>query len=302
MFYNNLKFAIRSLLKNRVYTAINLFGLAIGIAATLLIFRMVNYELSFNKGFKNYDRIVRVATTTISKEEGTTHGICVPIPAIEAVKTTVSQFETVSPIREMWADITIPNPNGGPPLKKFGMEPNTTAFFTETSFFKVFDFKWLLGDPATALDEPGNIVLTRTWAEKCFDNIDQAIGSTVLINNITPAVVKGVLEDLPANCDFNFPFLISYKTVEANADLFFYNDKAQWGSCSSNDQIFALLQNTNQWDAANAILKKVGQEEYTKGNEETYQHFHHLQALSDLHYNEDLGNSGSHIISKTRIK
>ncbi|HEB62003.1 MAG TPA: hypothetical protein ENI82_02520, partial [Bacteroidetes bacterium] len=301
MFYNNLKFAFRSLLKNKIYTTINLFGLAIGIAATLLIFRMVNYELSFNKNFKNYDRIVRVTSTTISKEEGKKYGVCVPIPAIKVVKNTVSQFEAVSPIREMWADITIPNPNGGAPLKKFGMKPNTTAFFTETSFFKIFDFKWLLGDPATALDDPGSIVLTRNWAEKCFDNINEAIGRTVLLNNITPVVVKGVLEDLPTNCDFNFPFLISYKTVEANADLFLYNNKLQWGSCSSNDQIFALLQSTDQWDAANAVVKKVGEKEYAKGNEEGRQHFHNLQALSNLHYNTDLGNSGSHVISKTRI-
>ncbi len=300
MFQNNLKIALRTLRKNKRYSLINLIGLTAGIAAVLLIFRMVTYELSFNKNFENYDRIVRVVTEEKTAEESVNHNICIPVPAMDVMESSVSQFEAMARIREVWPNITIPNPGGGAPLKKFGLTQPETAFFTETEFFQIFDFQWLAGDPATAIEEPNTIVLTKSWAEKCFDNWEVAMGKTVLLDNLVPVVVKGVVEDLPVNCDFPLPFLISRPTLKANADLFFYQE--EWGGCSSNNQVFALLKDPGQMDAANAVLAKVGQQEYRKNNKSNFERKHLLQPLSDLHYNEDLGHSGSHRISRTRLK
>ena len=301
MFLNNIKFALRSLRKNKVYSFINLLGLTVGVAAALLIFRMVNYELSFNGNFGNYDKIVRVVSTEETPEEGENYSVCIPIPAIKEMKSSVSQFAAISPVREFWATLTIPNPEGGPPLKKFGMSPGETAFFVETDFFRIFDFPWLAGDPSTALNQPNSIVLTQSWAEKCFVDWRQAMGKTVLIDNLVAATVKGVISDPPDNCDFNFPFLSSYKTVENHADIFFYNDDADWGSCSSNDQVYALLHSPEQWDAANAVLATVGTKEYSDESGEQVR-FHHLQPISDLHYSQRYQNSGTHRTSKSRIK
>ena len=298
MFFNNLKIAFRSLRKNRIYALINLFGLTIGIAASLLIFRMVNYELSFNKDFENYDRIYRVVAKQ-NKNIDDGKSVCTPIPAMDAMESTVSQFDAFSRIKELWATITIPNPTGGAPLKKFALEGQQTALFTSSEFFKVFNFQWLGGDPSTALTEPGTIVLTKSWAEKCFDSYEVAMNNVVMLDNLIPVTVKGVIDDLPSNIDFTFPFLVSYETLKANKELFFYGES--WGSCSSNDQVFVTLTDNSQEAAANELLATVGKEEYTDESG-IQKRTHYLQPLSELHFDEDLGHSGSHLISKTRLK
>ncbi len=299
MINNYLKIAIRNLRKNRVYTLINVLGLTIAIAAILLIFRIVNYELGFNKHFAHYDRIVRVVAEWESTEEGKGYSVCVPIPAMDVIDNTVGQFEAMARMRELWSNITVPNPDGGPPLKKFSTDDSETAFFTEPAFFEIFDFHWLAGNPGTALRGLGEVVLTRSWAEKCFGRWEEAIDQQVLLDNIIPLSVKGVIEKPPKNCDFTFPYLVSYPTLKANPSLFFYNE--HWGNCSTNNQIYALLKNANQMEAANTVLAKVGDEEY-RDAQNTRNRKHILQPLSDLHYNQELGHSGTHRTGKTRLR
>ncbi len=302
MFLNHLKIAIRSLRKNRIYTVINIVGLAAGIAAVLLIFRIITYELSFNKNFKNYDRIARVVAVETISEEGEGYNVCVPVPAMDAIEQNVSQFETVGRVHEVWAMLTIPNPDEpGVPQKKFALNPPETAFFTESSFFQIFDFQWLAGDQATALDDPGAIVLTKSWAEKCFGNWETAMGKTVMLDNLIPLTVKGVLADLPVNCDFTFPYLVSFPTLKANPENYFYDSSGEWGNCSSNNQMYALLRNPGQRDVANSTLATIGKTEYADRTGKQSR-VHKVQPLSDLHYNERYQNSGSHRTSKTRLK
>ena len=138
MIKNNLKIALRTLRKNKIYSSITLVGLTVGIAAALLIFRMVNYELSFNKNFSEYDRIVRVVAEQTDADGGVSPSTCMPIPAMDAVEETVSQFEAMTRVHEVWATLSLPDPNGGAPLKKFNMEDGETAFFTEPEFFEIF--------------------------------------------------------------------------------------------------------------------------------------------------------------------
>lgn len=299
MILQNLKFSWRALRKNKIYTAINVTGLAAGIAASLLIFRMVSYELGFNKGFQNYDRIVRVVATSVSPEEGESYTTCTPVPAMDIIENEIPQFEAFSRVREVWSNITVPDPAGGAPLKKFGITSGEIAFFVESEFFSIFDFAWLAGDPATALNEPGAIVLTKAWAEKCFDQWEAAVDKTILVDNLIPVTIKGVIDNLPVNCDFTAPYFISYPTLLNHTDLFFY-DK-EWGSCSSNNQVYALLRDPGQLPAANTQLAKVGEKEYSRATGKQ-DRFHHAQPLADLHYNEQYGNSGTHRVAKSRLR
>jgi len=300
MLANNLKLAFRNLRAQKGFAVLNILGLAVGIAAVLLIFRIVHYELSFNKNFKNYERIVRVVTVEHNSETGDAPSECIPIPAMEVMRNTVPQFEQMSRIREVWPNIIVPNPAGGPPLKKFSptRSDKEISLFVESYFFQIFDFQWLAGDPATALNEINTIVLARTMAEKCFGNWQAAMGQTVLLDNIVPVTVRGVVSDLPKNCDFPLNALISYPTLKPNANLYFYDE--DWGSCSSNNQVYALLRDPGQIASANAVLAKVGENEYNKRGF-NFGKQHHLQPFSDLHYNEDLGNSGGHIMPLNRL-
>jgi predicted permease len=300
MLVSYLTIALRNLRRQSGFTLLNVLGLAVGIAAVLLIFRIVWYELGFNKNFKNYDRIVRVVTIAHSPEAGNEPTVCIPIPAMEVMRNTVPQFEQMSRIREFWPNIIVQNPAGGPPLKKFSTtgSENKISMFVESSFFQIFDFKWLAGDPATALSEVNTVVLTRSMAEKCFSNWKNAMGETVLLDNIVPVTVRGVVSDLPKNCDFPINAFVSYPTLKPNANLYFYDE--DWGSCSSNNQVYALLHDPTQIASADAVLAKVGEKEYNQRGF-NFGKQHRLQALADLHYNEDYGNSGGHITPKNRL-
>jgi predicted permease len=300
MFLNNLRVSWRNLCKNKTYTLINVLGLTAGIAAVLLIYQMITYELSFNKNFRNYDRIVRVISTGKDSDGGEDHSVCVPAPAGEALVSSIAQFDQKSRVKETWATLTVPNLQGGAPSKKFNTTEEYTAFFVEPDFFQIFDFQWLAGNPETAVSNPNTIVLTKSWAIKCFDRWENAIGNTVLLDNLYPVLVTGVVEDLPVNCDFTMPYLVSYATLKGKEDYFFQDD-GDWDSCSSNNQVYATLKDPSQMSAALAAVAKVGEKEYVNKNGKRTK-THALQPLSDLHYDERYHNSGTHIIPKSRLK
>lgn len=297
----NLKFILRSMSRNKVFAGINILGLAVGVAAVLLIYRIVDFELSFNKGFKNYDRIVRIVRYDIYPE-GENWITCVPTSAGDAIQASVPQFEEFSRVRELWPTIAVPDPAGGAPLKKFTQTDGETSFFAEPAFLKILEPTMLAGDPNTALRDAGTVILTQSMAEKCFGNWQSSMNQTVIMDGIVPLVVRGVVADFPTNCDFPIHVLVSYPTLIANGAHYNY-DPESWGSCSSNSQAYALLKDVNQWDDAEAVLATVGQKEYNQeARSEKTKRVHHLQALSDLHYNEDLYNSGGRIMTKNRLR
>ncbi len=209
MLSTHFRLALRNLSKNRLYSAINIIGLAVGIAACLLIFRLVSYELSFNTVYRNYDRIARIVTVTKSPEEGEGYTTGIPIPAMDVMQSTGTQFEQFARIRESWPMITVPTP-GGVSDKKFNTDDeHEIGVFAEPAFFKIFDWQWLAGDPETALNEVNSVVLSQKMAEKCFDSWQAALGQTLLMDNAILLTVKGVVANAPVNVDFPFHVIIS---------------------------------------------------------------------------------------------
>ena len=299
MLTNNLKLAFRQLSKHRTYALLNVLGLAIGIAASLLIYRILRYELSFNHNFEQHERIVRFYTQVTGGENGLQRGRGLPLPAMEAIANKVPTFEYTTRLREDWPTITVPDPSGGAPLKKIKPWEAEISFFAEPAVFKVFDFKWLAGDPATALKDVGDLVLTRKVAEHCFGNVENALGKAVELDNNVPCTVIGVIENLPDNCDFPLFSLASYATLRAHKELYYF-EEGNWGSISSNDQLFGLLHDKNQFDNAAALVAQVGLEEMNKGASDRKASFG-IQSLKDMHYDEETGSSGTHTISQARL-
>lgn len=302
MIKNYFNLALRHLSKNRTYAAINILGLAAGVAACLLIFRLVRYELSFNNFYKNYDRIARVVTNDKSETEGENFTPGIPIPAMDEMQQTVTQFAQFARVHTTWPTITVPDPSGSTNAaagRKFDTdEERETGIFTEPAFFHIFDWAWLAGDPKSSLTAPNSIVLARTMAEKCFGTWQMAVGQTVLMDNAVLLKVSGIVEDSPENSDFQCHVIISYATLKSNANLFGFNP--EWGSTSSNDQAFVLLNDRNQWNAAGTSLAKVGQEAHYKNSRS--KRVHALQSLADLHYDDRYGSTaGTHVTEKSRL-
>ncbi len=298
MLQNYLRLALRHLLKNRTYAAINIAGLAVGVAACMLIFRLVHYELSFNTFFKNYDRIGRIVTNDFSYTEGQFYTPGIPVPAMDEMQQKVTSFAQFARIHTMWPTITIPSTPGSFLGRKIATdEAHETAIFTEPSFFAIFDWHWLAGDASSALREPNSVVLTEKMAEKCFGTWQMAVGQTLVMDNTTLLTVRGVVATPPPNSDFQCQVIVSYETLKNAPDLYYFNP--EWGSTSSNDQAFALLPDPGQWDAANSALAQIGQEQY-KNPRGTRTHA--IQPLNEVHYDERYSSpAGSHLTEKSRL-
>ncbi|MCA0238260.1 MAG: ABC transporter permease [Bacteroidetes bacterium] len=297
MIQNYFRLAVRHLFKNRTYTLINITGLAVGVAASLLIFRLVHYELSFNTFYKNYDRIGRIVTNDVVNSEGEFFTAGIPVPAMDEMQQKVTPFAQFARIHTSWPTFTVPTTPGSMTGRKFATDDeHETAIFTEPSFFAIFDWPWLAGD-ASALKEPNTVILSEKMAEKCFGTWQMALGQTLVMDNKVLLTVRGVVGTPPANSDFQCHSIISYETLKKSPDLYFFFP--EWGSTSSNDQAFALLTDAGQWNAANTALAQVGKEHY---NSPRGKRTHALQPLSEAHFDERYGSpAGTHLTEKSKL-
>ena len=290
------KIAWRNLWRQRNYTAINVLGLAVSVAACLLLYRLVHYERSFDRRQAKIDRIFRVLTQGTSPEEVSyTPGI--PLPAMDAIQAGVPQFEQFARLHAFWPQITVLNAPGERSGLKFNTDDvHEVSAFVEPSFFRIFDWVWLAGDPVSALTEPNGVVLTQRTAEKCFGSWQSALGRTILLDNAVETSVRGIIANPPDNSDFQFNLLASYETLRKHPDQYgYYPD---WGSNSSNDQAWALLAASDQASAASAVLAGIGEKEY-KNDRVKIKHV--LQPLAEQHHDEQVGHLGTHTVTKGRL-
>ena len=292
MWRNTIRLAWRAILRQRNYSLINLFGLAIGIAACLLLFHLVRYEYSFDRHHSRFDRIVRVVTAETGPEGSALTG-GIPIPAMDAIQRGVPQFEQFARLHSFYPQIASPDAPG----QKFATDDLVeAAVFIEPSFFRILDWQWLAGSPDIALSEPNTVVLTKSTAEKCFGSWQIAMGKTLLLDKELELAIRGIIADPPAASDFLFNLLVSYETLRKNPEMYGYD--TNWGNISSNDQAWALLRKPNQFQEANLVLAGIGKEEY---KEDVYIKKHSLQALADQHFDDRIGHFGTHTVTKSRL-
>lgn len=202
MFKTYITIAFRSLWRNRIFSLINLSGLALGMSACLLIFLYVRFELSYDAFHSKGDRIYRLVcddkTPPHIRHESHTSAAMGP-----AVKNEVPEIEDVVRIWQV---------GGGFKIGKAKFQEDRTSF-ADPSFLTVFDFPLEKGDPRTALVEPCSIVLSETTAKKYFGAADP-IGKTILMtDNNLYAKVTGVIKDIPENSHIKADVLISMSTA-----------------------------------------------------------------------------------------
>lgn len=294
MFSNYLKTAWRNLLRNKAHSVINISGLAVGIAACLLIFIVVHFELSYDTFQKNYSNIYRIVTTENHRDGSVDRNPGIPCPAYDALKADFPQFEKVVPVASSSDNlITVlgTDPNTDVAASKKFVEENN-IIFTVPAYFDMFNATWLSGN-ATSLKDPGNVVLNKKSAEKYFGSWKNAEGRFIKLDNTVLLKVSGILEDAPLNSDMNMAMFISYESFKTNPGNFGYS--TEWGSLSSNHQIFVLL--PANVSAANiqsqmpAFVKKY----YKQDDGRKVQV---LQPFGDIHFDAGYGSLGDHSTDK----
>ncbi|QEC52798.1 putative ABC transport system permease protein [Anseongella ginsenosidimutans] len=218
MLRNYLKIAFRNLWKHRLFSIINITGLAVGMTACFLIFLYVSFELSYDKFHSKADRIYRLVcniktpTETIDNFSNTGWAMA---PNIQSGLPEVESF-----VRLKEDDVLVRKGT-----LKF-QEKN--AVWADSAFFRVFDFKLLSGHAGTVLKEPFSIVLTQSAAKKYFGNEDP-VGQTLTLprNDMTiTATVTGLMQDIPENSQIKGDILISMSSRKA----FSPGEDEQWNN------------------------------------------------------------------------
>lgn len=295
MIKNYFKTAARNLVKHKVFTAINISGLAIGIASCLLLFTIVKYELNYNTDQPALDHIYRVVSEQKS-ESNLNYTPGIPFPALEAVRNDIPQVTTAPLFSSFGSQVTVlgQDPNNAQPQKKF-IEENG-FFFSDPSFFDVFKIEWLAGKPAV-LDEPNITVLSKSTAEKYFGDWRSAVGQYLKLDNAATTQVAGVIENSPPNSDVPVKILSSYKTAQAHPQTYFYFD--DWNTTSSNFQLFVLLPENRTTAQTNAQLKSFSEKYFANKKRSTVTSF--LQPLSEMHFDRRFESFGDHVIAKSTL-
>ncbi|HXS56899.1 MAG TPA: ABC transporter permease [Hanamia sp.] len=296
MLRNFLKIALRNLLRHKAFSVINIAGLAIGISACLLIFTVVKYELSYEKFQPNYDRIFHVVSRD-SFSDGVTYNPGVPFPALEAMRLDFPKITTGSLLASYGSQVTVLGANASNLSNDKKFIEETGFFFCDPQFFKVFHYDWLLGSPEV-LSEPNNTVLTQKTAKRYFGDWKNAIGQFLKFDNNITVKVAGILKDPPANTDFPIAIVTSFETVKQNGGIYSYN--TQWGSTTSNFQVFMLLPPDFSMQNVNSQFANFNSKNNTNRNPgNTRSNF--LQPLSEVHFDQRFENFGDHRASKPTL-
>lgn len=244
MLRNYIKIAFRSLLKNQTYSIINIGGLAIGLASSILIFLWVADEYSYDTFHVNYNNIYQV----YNQAEWNGHigtGNSQPYPLKEALLAQSSGIKHV--VMTNWGEGNMLQV-GETRLNKYGLNASE-------DFFKVFTYEWLSGDPATALNELTSIVITESTAKALFNSTD-ALNKTIRIENSDELKVTGVVKDSPKQSFLEYDYILPFSYYEKTNPWIRNFAKTSWDSNSF--QMYVLLQDgASKDDVEKAVVNLI---------------------------------------------
>ncbi|MEN6311490.1 MAG: ABC transporter permease, partial [Acidobacteriota bacterium] len=266
---NYLKIALRNFRRHAGYSLINLVGMAVGLAACLLIFLWTQDAMSYNRYHKNVRRLYRVyGTLSFSDGREIVVAESTFYPLARLLKARIPEVAEASRLTGQ----------GGILLRLGDKEhPGNIGGYVDPSYFKMFSHRFLRGDPATALDDLHSCVLTRGAARRIFGD-DDPLGRTLNVNRQYDVKVSGVIEDFPRQSDYRvqvlFPFRLFLGPDSADGD-----GKADWGG--NEGETYVLLHHGVRPDALRAKISAAVDEVY--GSREGLRLSFDLQPLGRVH-------------------
>ncbi|HEY4061536.1 MAG TPA: FtsX-like permease family protein [Puia sp.] len=281
--------ALRNLRRNKIFSLINVLGLAIGISAALVIYLIIQYDFSFEKFQKDRDRIYRVVSDMkFSGEPYYNSGV--PWPLSQAAPNEISGIEEYAAFWTGSPKVTIPTTASAKPVT---FKEQDNIIFTDVHYFNLFPYyKWLAGTPAGVLNDPFQVVLTKSRAAVYFPGLSpaQIIGRRLTYDDSINTTVTGIVGDLTENTDFTFKEFISLATFKASG-LIKSMGIEDWGSINSSSQFFVKLNPRIMPGRIESQLMQLRKKNKKDEKQDDANSFaHRLQPLSDLHFNEHYGN------------
>ena len=231
MLKNNIKIAFRNLLRYKVFSFINVFGLGIGMACFILIMLWVQNELNFDRFYENSDEIYRVITQNQRPENQSVVALT-PVPLGSSIVNdypeilNYTRYDPLSKLLVSFGD------------KKFYEEKMTVA---DSTFFEIFSFSFIKGNPETALDDIHSVVITERIARKYF-GAEDPMDKSLTISNRLEFKVTGVIDNIPGNSHIQFDLIFPWQ-----------GDIGSWQWNSTNT--YLLLQKNIFLEDINAKIK-----------------------------------------------
>jgi putative ABC transport system permease protein len=232
MLLNYLKVALRAITRFKIYTLINLVGLALGLSTGILIMLYVLDELSYDAFHENKHRVFRVETVFQKEGSGNSAFDANGWPVGATLKKDFPEVERV--LYSKGASFLQISHEG----KRF----TQNVHFADESFFDIFSFRLLEGNSQSALQDPFSAVISRDMAEKYFPGKD-ALNSTLILADSLSFLVTGVMENIPANSHIRADILLSFSTYPRLDDSFSYDNG--WGNINVRNYIM-LKEGTDQ--------------------------------------------------------
>lgn len=275
MIKNYITIAIRNFWRNRIFSIINITGLAIGISAALVIYLIVHHEFNYEKFQKDGSLIYRVVTDD-SMPDYKDSGVPGPLPS--AVRSEIPGIEKSTVFWQANSmKVTVPSKVDS----RNDFEKQDDIIYADEQYFRLFHYQWLAGSPDNSLIGPDKVVLTESRAKTYFSysDIRNAVGQTIVYDDSIKAIVTGIVKDLNEITDFTFKEFISLSTFSESLK----KNKGwdYWGGVYSNTQFFIKLQkgaSQKQIDKGIAGIRKKHDLSATG---------HFLQSLSDIHFNSE---------------
>ncbi len=288
MFSNYLKITLRALMKNKVYSFINISGLAIGIAGAMLILHYVSFESSYDKFQEDYEDIYRVSLDLFQNGEFVYHSAENYPPLGSSLVNDFPEVIEWAHLYNMGSKnnvvITYEESPGEPVKLK-----HRKFLYASEGFLSMFSAKMIAGDAATALSQPLTMVISESTAKKYFGDEDP-IGKKLRLQdddyNNENCVVTGVFEDVPANTHLKYDVLISTSTLYNRFDgaLARYRD----GWIRKDFYTYIKLQPNASPEALAAKFPGMIEKYMPQLADRNSIHHFHLQPLADIHLTSHL--------------
>ncbi|HRW99703.1 MAG TPA: ABC transporter permease, partial [Cyclobacteriaceae bacterium] len=268
MLKNYFKVTLRNLVKNKVSTFINLFGLSIGLSACVLAFLVINFELNYDNFHSKGDSIYRVVRDEVS-DSGEKRNASTPFPMRSALINDYPELLGVTQVfypqeyqlqweEEKWTQNDI--------------------IFSDSNFFQVFDFEVVTGNPVASFRKPNTAFITESMAKSHFGG-DSPVGKVINFSEIVDVEIAGVLKDAPGNSHLPFSMIVNMESFNDEMVGGFKYDS--WGVNIGFAHYVMLPEGMSKADFENqlALLPK----KYLKGESAENTHYT-LQPLREIHF------------------
>ncbi len=260
MFKNYLRTSYRNLVRNSVFSFINILGLSVGMAVSLLMLVHIRRELSYETDFPKHERIYRVASTEWAK---------MPPPLAGALHSEMPEIEDIGRLYYI-----------NPQIIAYEDRQITAdeCYLADPSVIDIFDLEFLRGSPKEALDQPNTVILTQHVAERLFSSEEDPIGKTIRLDGYRDVAVTGVIENLPMNTHLKIDFLASIVGSDVATA-----ESRRWNAVS----IYALLTSPNAAQRVSENLREF-QYQFRTGIQTSEEidregDFFELHPITDIH-------------------